>query len=233
MLTENWNMCRIAAKFVPRLLTNDGKQRRVNMCLELGEKANENPTFTRISGIITGDESSIYCYDPESKQQSSQWKSPQSSRAKEARQVRSSTESMLIVFFGVNGIFHREFVPPNTTVNSDFYCVVLRRLRENVRRKSPQLWCNHYWPHHDVPVHTSLKTTEFVTNNNMVIVPHPPYLPDFSPCDFALFPKLKFKLKGRRFEIASDIQWELQVVLDSIKENYFHGTFWELSNRTS
>jgi hypothetical protein len=26
-----------------------------------------------------------------------------------------------------------------------------------------------------VPAHMSLKTTEFVTDNNMVIVPHPPY----------------------------------------------------------
>jgi hypothetical protein len=26
-----------------------------------------------------------------------------------------------------------------------------------------------------------VKTTEFVTNNNMVIVPHPPYLPDLAP----------------------------------------------------
>jgi hypothetical protein len=37
-----------------------------------------------------------------------------------------------------------------------------------------------------MPAHTSLKTTEFVTNNNMVIVPHPPYLPDLAPCDFAV-----------------------------------------------
>jgi hypothetical protein len=33
------------------------------------------------------------------------------------------------------------------------------------------------------------------------------------------------KLKGRSFETASDIQSESQVVLDSIKENYFHGAF--------
>jgi hypothetical protein len=59
----------IAAKFVPRLLTNDKKQRRVNMCLELQEKANEDPTFTFIPRIITGDESWIYCYDPETKHQ--------------------------------------------------------------------------------------------------------------------------------------------------------------------
>jgi histone-lysine N-methyltransferase SETMAR len=69
----------------------------------------------------------------------------------------------------------------------------------------------------------SLKTTEFVTNNNMVIVPHPPYSPDLVPCDFALFPKLKMKLKGRRFETVSDNQRESQAVLESMKENDFHG----------
>jgi histone-lysine N-methyltransferase SETMAR len=69
----------------------------------------------------------------------------------------------------------------------------------------------------------SLKTTEYVTNNNMVIVPHPPFSPDLGPCDFALFHKLKMKLKGRRFETASDIQCESQAVLNSIKENDFHG----------
>jgi histone-lysine N-methyltransferase SETMAR len=59
----------------------------------------------------------------------------------------------------------------------------------------------------------------------MVIVPHPPYSPDLATYDFALFSKLKMKLKGRSFERVSDIQRELQAVLDSIKENYFHGTF--------
>jgi hypothetical protein len=97
ILTENLNMCHIATKFVPRLLTNDQKQRSVNMCLELREKANGDLTF--ISRVITGDESLIYGYDPETKQQLSQWRSAQSPRAKKARQVRSSTKSMLIAFF--------------------------------------------------------------------------------------------------------------------------------------
>jgi hypothetical protein len=37
------------------------------------------------------------------------------------------------------------------------------------------------------------------------------------------------KLKGRRFVTVSDIQRESQAVLDSIKENDFHGAFeaWE------
>jgi histone-lysine N-methyltransferase SETMAR len=113
---------------------------------------------------------------------------------------------MLIFFFDVKGTVHHEFVPPNTTVNSDFYCNVLRRLRENVRRERPELWCNHNWfLHHDnAPAHTPLKTTQFVTNN-MVIIPHPPYSLDLAPCDIALFPKLKMKLKGWHFETVSDI----------------------------
>jgi hypothetical protein len=59
----------------------------------------------------------------------------------------------------------------------------------------------------------------------MVILPHPSYLLDFAPCDFALFPKLKMKLKEQCFETVSDIQREPQVVLDSIKENDFHRAF--------
>jgi histone-lysine N-methyltransferase SETMAR len=51
--------------------------------------------------------------------------------------------------------------------------------------------------HDNVPAHTYLKTTEFVTNNNMVIVPHPPYSFDLAPSDFALFPKLNSALLKR------------------------------------
>jgi hypothetical protein len=61
-----------------QLLKNDRKQRRINMCLELWEKANEYPTL--FSKIITGDKSWIYGYDPETKQQLLQWKRLQSSR---------------------------------------------------------------------------------------------------------------------------------------------------------
>jgi hypothetical protein len=167
----------------------------------------------------------IYGYDPETKQQSSQWKIPQSRRAKKARQVWSSTKSLLIAFFYEKVIVHREFVPPNTMGNSDFYCDVLRRLRENVRRKRPELWRNHNWlpHHHNAHVHTYLQATEFVTNNNMTIVSHPPYSPDLAPCDLALFSKLKMKLKGRHFETMSGIQRESKAIIDSMKENYFHG----------
>jgi len=64
---------------------------------------------------------------------------------------------MIIVFFDTKGIVHKEFVPPNQTVNSAYYCDVLRRLPENVRRRRPELWRQGNWLlHHDnAPCHTS------------------------------------------------------------------------------
>jgi hypothetical protein len=105
------------------------------MCLELREKANEDAIFTHISRIITSDESWIYGYDPDTKQQSSQWKSPQSPRAKKAQQIQSSTKSMLIVFSHTKGIVHHVFIPHNITVNS-----LLPRHFETLERKCASYW---------------------------------------------------------------------------------------------
>jgi hypothetical protein len=80
ILSDNLNTRHVASKFVPWLLTNNQKQRHINVYLELREKSNKDPTF--ISRIIKVGQSWIYGYDPETKQQSLQWKSLQSSRAK-------------------------------------------------------------------------------------------------------------------------------------------------------
>ena len=55
----------------------------------------------------------------------------------------------------------------------------------------------------------------------MTVVPHPPYSPDLAPSDFFLFPKLKMKLKGRRFQTLEEIQAEPQAVLNTLRENDF------------
>jgi hypothetical protein len=41
---------------------------------------------------------------------------------------------------------------------------------------------------------------------------------DLAPCDFYLFPKMKLKLKGRRFDTTEEIQAETQKVLDTLTE---------------
>jgi hypothetical protein len=101
---------------------------------------------------------------PDTKQQLSQWKSPQSPRAKKGVAGPKFYKEHSHCFFDMKEFAHREFVPPNTTVSSDFYSDVLRRLRKNVRRKRLKLWRNHNWLLDDnAPAQTPLKTTEFVT----------------------------------------------------------------------
>jgi hypothetical protein len=72
--------------------------------------------------VIAADESWIYGYDPETKHQSAKWKSSNSPRPKKARQVKSKVKSMLITFFDIKGIVHKEFVLAGQTVNSAYYC---------------------------------------------------------------------------------------------------------------
>jgi hypothetical protein len=49
----------------------------------------------------------------------------------------------------------------------------------------------------------------------MAVISHPPYYLDLAPCDFFIFPKMKLKLKDRRFETIEEIQAESQRVLDT------------------
>ena len=112
---------------------------------------------------------------------------------------------MLICFFDQEGIVHREFVPPGMMVNVDFCWDVLRRLRENVRRKRPQKWQNQKLIiHHDnAPAHRSFKVSQFLAKNNMTVIPHPPYSPDLAAVTFSSSPSWSF---GRRVEDSTPLK---------------------------
>ena len=217
ILADEMNMKRTAAKSVPILLNNDQRDHRVRVCIELQKAVRHDPKF--LSRVITGDESWLYNYDPERKQQSSHWKTPYS-----PRQVRSNINSMLRVFLytPIRGI-----MPPGQNVTGNFYCKVLRRLRENVRRKRPVMWKNGDWllQHDNAPAHTSLVVREFLRRNNMTTVPYPAYSPDLAPCDFYVFPEMKLRLKGRRFLSIEEIQAESQQVLNTLTPADFNERF--------
>jgi len=64
-------MHRVSVTFVPRLLTDDQKENRIEISQELLANANGRENF--LKNIITGDETWVYGYDVETKLQSSQW----------------------------------------------------------------------------------------------------------------------------------------------------------------
>lgn len=231
ILSEDLNMRRIAAKLVPRLLTDEQRERRVQACLELQNQLQADQEF--FSKVITGDETWCYGYDPETKQQSSQWKSPHSPRPKKCRMVKSYIKTMLICFFDIRGIVHSEFVPPGQTVNQHYYLQVLKRLRESIRKKRTNLWLSGDWFfHHDnAPAHTALSVKQFLTKNGMTPIDHPPYSPDLAPSDFFLFPRLKRNMKGQRFTTVEEVKQNSLHELKAIPVDEFTNCFEQWKKR--
>ena len=77
----------------------------------------------------------------------------------------------------VRRIVHYEFVPTGQTVNQVYYLEVLKRLREKVRRKRPELLANNSWIlHHDnAPAHTALSVSEFLAAKQITELENPAY----------------------------------------------------------
>jgi len=199
ILTEELGIWKICAKPVPKNLTNEQKENHRNVCLDLLEYIeNDKIVFKH---VITGDESWIFEYNPENKQQSSVWHTSNSLCLKKARMTKLKMKSMLMFFFNSQGVVHKEFVLQAQTVNKQYYCEVLERLRKRVHCVRPEIvdtWVLH---RDNAPCHTAISVNKFFNKMGIPMVLQPPYLPDLSPCDFLLFPKLKFLLKGRHFEL--------------------------------
>ena len=58
-------------------------------------------------------------------------------------------------------------------------------------------------------------------------VPHSPYSPDLTPCDFWLFPKLR----GCSYETIEEMKVALTKVIDNFTQENFHGAFQKLLER--
>ncbi|KAK8375113.1 hypothetical protein O3P69_011329 [Scylla paramamosain] len=62
IITEDLGMRKVCAKMVPRLLNDDQKGRRMQVCQDILERLETEPDLLR--RVITGDESWVFEYDP-------------------------------------------------------------------------------------------------------------------------------------------------------------------------
>lgn len=221
ILKDDLGMNRVSAKMVPKILTAEQIEKRLTSSQAMVELCEEDPGV--MSRIITGDETWVYGYDPETKMQSSQWKSPTSPRPKKARMSKSNIKVMLVTFFDNQGIVHHEFMEKGTTINQHVYLGILRRLRESVRRKRPELFKSNSWIlHHDnAPAHTAASVKTYLASRGTTVLDHPPYSPDLAPNDFWLYPKLKMTLKGERFDNVDAIKRDVAVRLRQLTQQDF------------
>ncbi|UYV79173.1 hypothetical protein LAZ67_17001350 [Cordylochernes scorpioides] len=71
-VTEDLRLKKTPAKFIPRFLTNEQKLCRLATCEDMLEMTRTDPEWK--DKIITGDETWVYGYDPETKRQSAEWR---------------------------------------------------------------------------------------------------------------------------------------------------------------
>ncbi|UYV64650.1 hypothetical protein LAZ67_3001497 [Cordylochernes scorpioides] len=216
IVTEDLQMRKVCAKLVPKVLTQDQKELRVLRCLELLDLFQNQPDF--LNPVVTGDESWMFEYDPETKKQSCAWHTKSSPRPKKWR-----IKTMIIVFFDIRGIVHCEFVPQGQTVNSAFYLEVLRRLKRRVAHVRTDIEDTVKLHHGNATSHTAFIITTFLARSNTSVIPHPPYSPDLAPCDLFLFPRLKREVKGKHWETVENIQHHVTTFLRSIPVEEFQG----------
>lgn len=148
--------------------------------------------------ICTGDESWIYCYDPDTKQQSTVWVFQNENKPTKVVRSRSAAKKMIASFFQITGHVASVALEDRRTVNADWYvttCLpeVLRELRKSNPKRRVII-------HHDnASAHTAAVTKAFLEEKKVILMGHPPYSTDLAPCDFFLFPNVKKKLRGIRF----------------------------------
>ncbi len=210
----------------------------MQLCRQNLDKLDEDNNF--LSTIISGDESWMSVYEVETKQQSCEWvrKGDTAARPTKALRQRSTKKAMLTVFVDQRGTVLAEFKDQGVTVDAENYCDLLRRLKENVQRKRPDLWVRRpdgyrkFNLHHDnAPPHTAVLTLAFIGESSIDMVPHPPYSPDLAVCDFFIFPRLKSELRGHRFQNIRDMKTGVLRTLRAIPQKDFEAAIHSLPLR--
>ncbi|KFD56292.1 hypothetical protein M513_02747 [Trichuris suis] len=204
MLRETLGLRKLSALWVPKALREEQLVRRVNLSRELLTKTEANVTvfFDR---MVTGDETWIYQYDPESKIQSKQWLPRGSAGPVKFKAERTARKVMATIFWDLDGVILTDFLEGERTVTASYYKAVLRKLKTALARKRRRkLHLGVLFHHDNAPAHSSRTVRTVLREFRWEVIPHPPYSPDVAPSDFFLFSKLKEHLKGTLFESMDD-----------------------------
>ena len=130
---------------------------------------------------------------------------------------------------GVRKSIHHSWLAKDLGLGLGYYVVVVREFRKRFRRKRPALFKSCQWHFHqdNTLVHNSILVTDYLTKMGINTVPQPPYSPDLAPHDFWLIPKLR----GCRCETIEEMKEAVTKVIDTRKQEDFHGDFQKLLER--
>ncbi|XP_064485456.1 histone-lysine N-methyltransferase SETMAR-like isoform X2 [Ornithodoros turicata] len=136
IIHEHLQFRKVSARWVPRQLSVFDRQRKLQISRELRYCFDtEGQPF--LDRIITCDETWVHHFTPESKRASKQWKHPGLPAPKKCQSTLSAGKVMATVFWDKADVVHVDFRPSGTTINSAYYCKVLRDVHKALKQKRP------------------------------------------------------------------------------------------------
>lgn len=230
MLHDVLGYRKVSARWVPRDLTPDHKSARMGISLDhLMRYAREGNEF--LFRIITGDETWVHHFTPETKAASMTWKHPSSPVRKKFKVSPSAGKVMATVFWDAKGVILLDFLHKGT-INAARYCDTLTKLRSAIRRKRPGLLSQGVVLLDDnATPHRATLTKDQIRCFGWERLDHPAYSPDLAPSDFHLFPALKAALSGRHFQNNAEVEQAVRQFLASQGTAFYQSGFFKLIAR--
>ena len=185
ILHERLGLRKICARWVPHLLTDEQKQSRVRLASQVIEKYDKcDPRH--LEEIVTGDETWIYHFQPDSKAKNEVWVSSEGDRPVIARRCKTSNRMLYAIFFDSKGPVLQIPVPKGSSVTGKFYREsVLTQLVDFYQKRRPRTGVRGIKLLHDnTPAHKSATVQEYLKESGLDVLDHPPYSPDLSPLTF-------------------------------------------------
>ena len=214
------------------LLTDEQKQNQARLAPQVTEKYDEcDPRC--LEAIVTGDETWIYHFQPDSKAKNKVWVSSEGNRPVIAGRCKTSNRMLYVIFFASKGPVLQIPVPKGSSVTGKFYREsVLTQLVDFYQKRRPRTGVRGIKLLHDnAPAHKSAAVQEYLKESGLNVLDHPPYSPDLSPCDFRLFPKLKEMLAGYHFESCCGIGSAVYQCLQHIPKEDYRAAFQKWVDR--
>jgi len=84
---------------------------------------------------VTMDETWLYHYDPETKQQSMEWQHSSSPRPKKFRVRKSAGKVLALIFWDQDGILLIHYLLKGKTINTEYYSSLLVQLKDILKEK--------------------------------------------------------------------------------------------------
>ena len=145
------------------------------------------------------EETWLYHYDPETKQQSMEWRHSVTPPHK-IPSAKIRWKSSRLDFWDQDGILLIDYLPKGQTINAEYYSSLLVQLKDILKEKRRgNITKGVLFLHDNAPAHRALATQKQLTYLVFQCLDHPPYSPDLAPSDYHLFPGLKKQLKGCHF----------------------------------